>query len=62
MGVRILLQYINLRGYGLAVPYDDKWEALLRKIPRNVCRKLNLSLYLVGDYEVRVIKPSDKLA
>jgi hypothetical protein len=47
----------NEKNYGLAVP--EEWKTQLSKIPRNVCRKLNLTLYLVGDTEVQVIKPSD---
>jgi hypothetical protein len=47
----------NDKNYGLAVP--EEWKTQLIKIPRNVCRKLNLTLYLVGDPEVQVIKPSD---
>lgn len=59
LGQIILSMHDEKKGknYGLAVP--EEWKTQLSKIPRNVCRKLNLTLYLVGDTEVQVIKPSD---
>lgn len=38
--------------YGLAVPNSDKWRQQLSKIPKTVCQKLNLKLYLVSDSAV----------
>ena len=35
--------------YGLAVPNSDEWRKQLSKIPKTVCQKLNLILYLVSD-------------
>ena len=39
--------------YGLAVPDAPNWESQLRKIPKDVCKFLNLKLYLVSATRVR---------
>lgn len=39
--------------YGLAVPDAPNWESQLRKIPKDVCKLLNLKLYLVSATRVR---------
>jgi hypothetical protein len=41
--------------YALAVPNSDEWRKQLSKIPKTVCRKLHLKLYLVSDAKIDVI-------
>jgi hypothetical protein len=38
--------------YRVAVPDEQRWETQLRKIPAEVCKRLNLRLYLVSKNKV----------
>ena len=44
--------------YGLAVPDSPVWERQLAKIPAHVRERLSLTLWLVGETGVRVLKGS----
>ena len=41
--------------YGLAFPNSDEWRKQLSKIPKTVCQKLNLKLYLVSYAKIDVV-------
>ena len=55
LGQTILLMRKGDSGliYGLAVPDSDRWEYQLTKIPKYICDKLSLNLFLVSEKEVR---------
>ncbi|NWF77801.1 MAG: hypothetical protein HXY36_04330 [Chloroflexi bacterium] len=46
--------------YGLAVPKSNGWRKQLSKIPKTVCQRLNLKLYLVSGSAVQELTGSEQ--
>ena len=57
LGQTLLMMAVQDAGthYGLAVPNSDEWRKQLSKIPKTVCQKLNLILYLVSDSAIEEV-------